>query len=814
MIDIRGGNIRTNLSVLAVSGTQSLVGVLLVIFAREFLPDIPLFHSWYWSALVLASVGAGVLLLIAKDIRRPKWFRWTLGGIALLPQLPAISQSFTFGSVISLGFCCVSVVFVGYALWVDEPNPGEARYDLIKLHAAANLILLAALSFLFQSPQELPFSPPWYLLFAAAGGVAVYAHLRENGRRLDRLATVMMGLVFATIAFAAFRDSFYIATLYLLPFALILLFLPLFRHYNLGMDVPQSGTDTEAMIIRQFERASEMVAWATFLFTFASIYFFPPVADVSGVLFLLFVGAYVIFTVQFRLLPAGHSNYRSFQRKSLVNALLLGIVCHLTGGLQSPYVWFFIFVLIAGSVAPQPRKILDRLYLVLGYFAFETAYSAQFGLLNETIVINDLLLPVFILSLMGLYAYRLSSRRLQIDGDLMRANASYKEALARETAAKELILKQSDELRLARNRDEALLSSLADGVVGLGSDGLIDLVNPVAETMLGYPAGTTIGKRIRDLLLLKREDDPSFRFGTYIDAGLRGNAVPLPDGLYLEKADGHKTFYTGMILPILDDRKKPNGAVAVMRDVTYLREIDQMKSGFLSVAAHQMRTPLSTIRWYLELLNDPAEGRLNKDQKMFAENAYASLLRMVGLVNRLLAITRLEAERVPVRPEPIDLKGLTDEILADLERRLKEHGLDVSVSVFGLLPKVPLDHTLAREVFVNLIDNAIRYTPKGGKISIDVRDGGDELVWSIKDDGIGIPKDQQEKIFEKFFRATNAIEYSSEGSGLGLYLARFIVETWGGRLTFESAEGKGATFRLTVPKKGMKAKSGQVSLNA
>jgi signal transduction histidine kinase len=130
------------------------------------------------------------------------------------------------------------------------------------------------------------------------------------------------------------------------------------------------------------------------------------------------------------------------------------------------------------------------------------------------------------------------------------------------------------------------------------------------------------------------------------------------------------------------------------------------------------------------------------------------------------------------------------------------------------LPTVPLDPTLAREVFTNLIENAVRYTPDDGRISIDAADASAAIVWSVTDTGIGIPKAQQEKIFEKFYRAGNAIEHSAEGSGLGLYLAKFIVNAWGGEISFVSEEGKGSTFRVTVPKAGMRAKEGHVSLNA
>lgn len=397
--------------------------------------------------------------------------------------------------------------------------------------------------------------------------------------------------------------------------------------------------------------------------------------------------------------------------------------------------------------------------------------------------------------------------------EIMSMNDSLQKALEGERVAKALLEKQALEIARAKKRDEAVLGSLADGVISFDSGGNVSFLNAAAEGLIGLSSQEVLGMRLRDFVAIKHESASDFRIDDYIGSALKGNAIPLPEDVYLQKHDDIRTYLAGVAVPILDEENRSDGATLVLQDVSYVREVDQMKTGFLSVAAHQLRTPLSTIRWYLELLNDPSEGKLKKNQKMFTENAYISLLKMVGLVNRLLAVTRLESGRVPFKPETTDLRAMTRDILESLKPKLDDRRLVIASDIPDL-PAVSIDRTLAREVFVNLIENAIRYTPDGGRISIEAKEEKGGIVWTVTDTGIGIPKAQQEKIFEKFFRAGNAIEHSSEGSGLGLYLAKFIVEAWDGKIDFTSEEGKGAIFRVSIPKTGMRAKSGQVSLNA
>lgn len=810
----RGGALRTNLAVLAVSAGQALTGAYFVVYGSPPTLQGPVASSHpLWMAYVMALGFGGVLLFIAKGIVRPRWLRLSLGAFGILPLLATAFNAARFSIAAGFVYAAVASVAMLYALWNEEPEPVETPRMLLVLVSGA-LLLLTPLAFLVLREGPPPAAPmPFMFAAAALGAFALWAHARRPGTTYDLTARYAMAASFAVLAIGAYAVGTPLMAIVYAIFSVLLAAADGFKRYRLGLDDARGGLSEEALVVRQFEVLAEMLAWSTFVFAYVHMLYQPGVIAIRGALFALFVGAFGVFSIQYRLFRPERLNFRHLYRSSMLNAALLAVICHYTGGISSPYNWFFVFILMSGSIAPQPVRILHRLGVILVYYAVETAYFAVNGFLTRDLVVNHLMIEVFVLGLTGMYSYHLSLRRQRIDDDLMSANARIKEALEHETAAKTLIAKQALDIALARKRDEALLASLADAVIGFDAQGRIVSLNPAGEGLLGLTQADVRGKRLRDLVDLRCEDDPSFRLGSYMDTALNGNAVPLPENTYIVKEKGARVFLTGTVLPLLDDDKKVSGIVMTLSDVTYTREVDQMKTSFLSVAAHQLRTPLSTIRWYLELLNDPSEGKLRKNQKMFAENAYLSLRKMVGLVNRLLAVTRLEAGRVPFKPEPTDLKALTQEILESLRHRTEEHALVVRAAIPDL-DAVQLDPTLAREVFRNLIENAIRYTPDGGNISISAKDEGKMLSWTIADTGIGIPKTQQAKIFEKFFRAGNAIEHSSEGSGLGLYLARFIVNAWGGEIGFSSEEGKGTEFRVTVPKSGMHAKVGNVSLNA
>ncbi|MDP3958137.1 MAG: ATP-binding protein [bacterium] len=231
-----------------------------------------------------------------------------------------------------------------------------------------------------------------------------------------------------------------------------------------------------------------------------------------------------------------------------------------------------------------------------------------------------------------------------------------------------------------------------------------------------------------------------------------------------------------------------------------LRELDKAKSEFISVAAHQLRTPLSAIKWTLSLLIDENSGNLTPEQRGLLMKGYESNERIINLINEMLVVTRIESGKVEYTFTPIHLEDLIENALLDFAGQAHVRKMKLAFDKpKTALPYVEADPEKLRGVIQNLIENAVRYTPDGGTVAIAAAAENGDIKVSVKDSGIGIPLRQQSSIFNKFFRADNAVKMQTEGSGLGLFVARSIIEKHGGKIWFESAEGAGTTFYFSIP---------------
>jgi PAS domain S-box-containing protein len=240
----------------------------------------------------------------------------------------------------------------------------------------------------------------------------------------------------------------------------------------------------------------------------------------------------------------------------------------------------------------------------------------------------------------------------------------------------------------------------------------------------------------------------------------------------------------------------PVRMVGSMIDITERKEAERLKSDFVSFVSHQLRTPLSGMNWMLELAAE-AEG-LPVQAREYIGEARESAARLGTLVNDLLDIARLESGRAVLSKDTVRLQDVTESVVREMQTVIDDKRHTVTFVGNGV-PPVITDSQLIRQVIVNLLSNAIKYTPDGGQIEVQVVPRQATVEWSVRDNGMGIPRAAQARLFEKFYRAENAIAKEAEGTGLGLHLGRLIVEQSGGQMWVESDEGRGATFAFTLP---------------
>lgn len=231
-----------------------------------------------------------------------------------------------------------------------------------------------------------------------------------------------------------------------------------------------------------------------------------------------------------------------------------------------------------------------------------------------------------------------------------------------------------------------------------------------------------------------------------------------------------------------------------------LKEIDQMKTEFISVASHQMRTPLSATKWVLKMIMDGDLGPLNQQQREMLTKGYETNERMIILINDLLNVSRIEEGRFQYRFVHMALDRVIQSVTQEMYNaiRKKEIKFDFKKPKEAL-PRVNIDPQKIRLVVQNLLDNAIKYTPSGGKVTLSLWKDDHQVVCSVADSGVGIPVSQQSRLFSKFFRADNVVRMQTDGSGLGLFIVKNIIERHRGGVWFESIEGKGTTFFFSLP---------------
>ena len=228
--------------------------------------------------------------------------------------------------------------------------------------------------------------------------------------------------------------------------------------------------------------------------------------------------------------------------------------------------------------------------------------------------------------------------------------------------------------------------------------------------------------------------------------------------------------------------------------------IENISSDFVSLASHQLRTPLSAVKWITELLIAQKSGKLNDRQLKYLKEIYRSNERAISLVNDLLDVSRIQEGEIHLDLRPTKVEDIIEEVIDNLDTLIRASRVTVNLEIVsGPLPKVETDQEKLKRVVVNLLSNAAKYTMPGGKVKITAERVGENLQVTVADTGIGISKADQKLLFDKFFRSPRVLKFSPDGTGLGLFITKALISAMGGKIAFESEENKGTTFIFTLP---------------
>lgn len=248
-------------------------------------------------------------------------------------------------------------------------------------------------------------------------------------------------------------------------------------------------------------------------------------------------------------------------------------------------------------------------------------------------------------------------------------------------------------------------------------------------------------------------------------------------------------------------QQKVEDATRQLRDSNArLKKLDETKDDFISMASHQLRTPLTSVKGYVSMVLDGDVGKINKQQQQLLNQAFVSSQRMVALIADLLNVSRLRTGKFMIEPKETNLVELVEGEIVQLTDTAKSRGLELIFQKPAKFPSLMLDETKLRQVVMNFTDNAIYYTPPGGKIVVKLEDKPSSVEFTVNDNGIGVPAAERHRLFTKFYRAGNARKARPDGTGLGLFMAKKVVIAQGGALIFSSTEGKGSTFGFSFPK--------------
>ncbi len=374
-------------------------------------------------------------------------------------------------------------------------------------------------------------------------------------------------------------------------------------------------------------------------------------------------------------------------------------------------------------------------------------------------------------------------------------------ALEKEKQEIEKKLSQSQyELTFERNKMAVALSGITDAVVAVDLERRITIFNQAAEHITGYLGSEVIGKPIDQVLkIYDKNNELTFLHYCPINTSSVEGVVYNQHNL---KIVGKKTSFVNLVSSKLKEGASVNLACLIsMQDVTGAEQLEEMKMDFISMAAHELRTPITSIRGYLSVFIQENKAILNTEQMSLLTSINMAVDQLMSLIENLLSAAKIDRGVLNVSYEVIDWPKFVSDTVTVFQPRAKDKEITLEfVAPAGAVPQVKVDKVRITEVISNLLNNAVNYTEPGGIIKVTLEANSSEVITHITDSGKGIPPEALAQLFNKFFRVTGAMEGGTKGTGLGLYIAKSIIELHHGKIWAESSGvGKGSTFSFSLP---------------
>lgn len=458
-----------------------------------------------------------------------------------------------------------------------------------------------------------------------------------------------------------------------------------------------------------------------------------------------------------------------------------------TGGVHSPFMSLLVML------APIAGVLGRQMVALFGVLA--VAFAAQQIIMESTPVAQSL--PIIAILAIGFCAGLPFWLR--------------QSAAAHDTAKDRSYQELATKLDKAASTSEVVINAIGDGVLALDNNGAVRLINPAAQQMIGWGEQDAAGLNYKTVLKLQTSTGTDISDSTDPVMIALSSNKPVKDDTLSIQTQSDKSFLAYISVSPISTDDTHDGVIVVFRDITAERHDERQRAEFISTASHEMRTPVASIEGYLGLALNPQTASVDDRARNYIAKAHESAQHLGRLFSDLLDISRADDHRLKNDPHIVDVISFVGDIVEGLKPRADEKGLtfiyrpthngeneDGAKQVSPIFyANVDNDHL--REIVQNLIENAIKYTP-AGSVAVDVTGDEKRITISVSDTGIGIPREDQAHLFQKFYRVDNSDTREINGTGLGLYLCRRLTETIGGRLWVESEYKKGSTFFVSIPR--------------